>query len=135
MQDDTRAARLSALDRDAELLAVEQLDLLAQVEAQVRAVNHTMRRIEKLRETKYRVGPELSNGQRQEMLQELRDELRSLDTHLGLQHVCGREMQTTVERMQRRVSELRRAAEQSTEQDESAGATEGPNSGGSAGAQ
>ena len=37
------------LEDMAEWLAVEQLDLLAQVEAQVRAVHHTMRSIEKLR--------------------------------------------------------------------------------------
>lgn len=37
------------LEQMAEWLALEQIDLLAQVEAQVRFVHHTMRRIEKLR--------------------------------------------------------------------------------------
>ena len=48
----------------AEWLALEQLDLLAQVEAQVRSVHHTMRAIEKLRGGEHHVGPELSNGER-----------------------------------------------------------------------
>ena len=44
------------------MLAIYQLDLLADVERQVRAVQHTMRHIEKLRGVRQRVGPELSNG-------------------------------------------------------------------------
>ena len=133
MPDETRASRLLAVERDAELLVVEQLDLLAQVEAQVRAVHHTMRRIEKLRGAKYRVGPELSNGQRQEMLQGLLDELHALETHLRLQHECGREMQATVEKMQRRLMDLKSAAEQTARAVEGASSDEGepPDSGGS----
>jgi DNA repair exonuclease SbcCD ATPase subunit len=133
MPDDARASRLLAVESDAELLVAEQLDLLAQVEAQVRAVHHTMRRIEKLRGAKYRVGPDLSNGQRLDTLQGLLDELRTLDAHLRLQHECGREMQATVERMQDRLKDLKSAAEQTARASEGAPRDEGepPESGGS----
>ena len=53
---------------DAEVLFVQHLDLLAQLEAQLRAVHHTMRRIERLRGGSRRVGPELANGERESIL-------------------------------------------------------------------
>ena len=116
MADTSRAAGLHALEQDAELLVLEQLDLLAQVEAQVRAVHHTMRRIEKLRAAKFRSGQaELSNGQRADVLVGLWEELRALEEQFDLQHRCGKEMQKTVERMQERLKVLREAAAQASE--------------------
>ena len=116
MADNSRAAGLHDLEQDAELLVLEQLDLLAQVEAQLRAVHHTMRRIEKLRAAKFRRGQvELSNGQRADVLGGLSEELCALDEHLDQQHQCGKEMQTTVERMQQRLKALREAAAQASE--------------------
>jgi hypothetical protein len=116
MGDKSRAAGLHALEQDAELLVLEQLDLLAQVEAQLRAVHHTMRRIETLRAAKFREGePELSNGQRGEVLVGLLEELLALDEHLDIQYQCSREMQKTVERMQQRLKALREAAAQPRE--------------------
>jgi hypothetical protein len=116
MADNSRAAGLHDLEQDAELLVLEQLDLLAQVEAQLRAVQHTMRCIEKLRAAKFRPGQaELSHGQRADVLVGLSEELRVLDEHLDLQHQCGSEMQKTVERMQQRLKVLREAAAQASE--------------------
>jgi hypothetical protein len=68
MESSHRAHQIHLFERDADMLAVYQVDLLAQVERQVRAVHHTMRHIEKLRSARTRVGPELSNGQRDEVL-------------------------------------------------------------------
>jgi hypothetical protein len=68
MEDPNRTAVLRAFEGEAEVLVVYQLDLLAQLEAQLRAVQHTMRCIEKLRATNNRVGPELTNAGRGETL-------------------------------------------------------------------
>ena len=43
--DPTKGHTVTALEMDAEFLVLDQLDLLAQVEAQLRAVHHTMRRM------------------------------------------------------------------------------------------
>jgi hypothetical protein len=93
-----------AFETDAEFLVLEQLDLLAQVEAQLRAVHHTMRRIEKLRNPKHRVGPELSDGVRSDTLAGLAAELEALESHLATQHSCCHEMLNTVERMRNRLA-------------------------------
>jgi hypothetical protein len=52
---------VEAFEAEAELLAVHQLDLLSQLEAQLRAVHKTMRIIEKLRSEKHWIGPRLGN--------------------------------------------------------------------------
>jgi hypothetical protein len=131
-----RSTAMQALETDAELLVVCHLDLLAQVEAQLRAVHHTMRRIEKLRTARYRVGPELSNGQRSDTLVGLTSELDRLDEHLLTQHECCRDMQELVGKMQAVLSALKRAAGQlpTAASDATAGESEPPDSDGSVGA-
>jgi hypothetical protein len=109
MADDPRPGdHLTAFETDAEFLVLDQLDLLAQVEAQLRAVHHTMRRIEKLRGAKHRVGPELPDKLRQDTLHGLTAELEALDAHFATQHECSRHMLTTVERMRQRLASVKR---------------------------
>jgi capsule polysaccharide export protein KpsE/RkpR len=112
-----------AIDQGAEFLVLYQLDLLAQVEQQVRSVHHMLRRIERLRSGKHRVGADLTNNQRTETLAALGDELNSLDVHLLLQHDVCRDMRDTINAMKARVESLRRhtAAQASQEQERDAG--------------
>ena len=91
----------------AEWLALEQLDLLAQVEAQLRSVHRTMRAIEKLRGGEHHVGPELSNGERGTVLSRLADEVAVLEEQLSAQRGCCHAMLATVEKMQKRLAESR----------------------------
>src|SRR4051812_18434440 len=102
-----RTGTRRSLEDDAELLVAYQLDLLAQIEAQLRSVHHTMRGIEKLRGPRSRVGPELSNGQSQDTMTALSKELAVLDAHLEGQHESCRSMQQIVEKMQERLAALR----------------------------
>jgi vacuolar-type H+-ATPase subunit I/STV1 len=95
------------VERAAELLAVNQLDLLAQLERQLRAVHRTMRQIEKLRSAKDRVGDELSNGQKIDALDHLTDELGVIDQELSTQHESCQIMLDTVETMRGRLREIR----------------------------
>ena len=108
--DDTRASTLRAFERDAELLVVHQLDLVAQIEAQLRAVHHAMRRIERLRGTRLRVGAELSNGERHTMLTGLSAEVVELDKHLSEERQCCHLMQDTITQMQERLAALKQTA-------------------------
>jgi chromosome segregation ATPase len=108
--DETRAASLRLFEAEAELLVAHQLDLLAQIEAQLRAVHHTMRRIERLRPAKLRVGAELSNGQRQTALVGLSSEVTELDKQLSEERDCCEFMQTTIKQMQARLVDLKQAA-------------------------
>jgi hypothetical protein len=121
--DATRALELRAFDAEAELLVVHQLDLLAQIEAQLRAVHHTVRRIEPLRSAKQRVGSELSNGQRQTVLVRLSAELAVLDKQLWEEHECCGLMQDTIKQMQKRLADLKHTAarleQESSEQEPS----------------
>jgi phosphoglycerate-specific signal transduction histidine kinase len=94
-----RAAHLASLERDAEILVALQLDLVAQVECQLRAVRRTMRQIEQLRSAERRVGRELSNGEKATTLHHLTDELTAIDQELNTQHESCREMQSTVDKM------------------------------------
>jgi predicted nucleic acid-binding Zn-ribbon protein len=105
---ENRAHQMQLVERDAEMLAVLHLDLLAQVEQQLRAVHHTMRHIETLRQTKNRVGPELSNGQRETTLTHLGEEVEALDAQLNTEHACCTEMRDIIATMQAHVRELRR---------------------------
>lgn len=84
-----------------------QLDLLAQLERQLRAVHHTMRRIERLRGAGERVGPELSNGQRLATLGSLAEEIAELESHIRVQHDCCADMQATIAHMRERITNLR----------------------------
>ena len=111
MNEAKRAAVLRAFEGEAEVLAVHQLDLLAQLEAQLRAVQHTMRCIEKLRATKHRVGPELTNAGRTETLQVLSSELEAIDNELQVQHQSCEDMQRTIRDMQARLALLRQTVE------------------------
>jgi len=105
-----RASEILAFEREAELLVVHQLDLLAQIEAQLRSVHHTMRRIERLRTAKRRVGSELTNGQRQTALVGLSAELTGLDKQLSEEHECCGVMQETIKQMQKRLADLKHVA-------------------------
>ena len=96
------------------MLAAYQLDLLSQLEAQLRAVHHTMRCIEKLRGAKQRVGPELTNTQRGDTLKTLSSELAAIDKELNVQHQSCKEMQRSIREMQTQLSALRRALETQT---------------------
>jgi chaperonin cofactor prefoldin len=103
-------AHLEALELDAEMLVAHQLDLVAQLERQLRAVHRTMRQIERLRNAKRRVGPELSNGEKAATLSHLTDELREIDQELNTQHESCLEMQSTVEKMRGRLRAMKRAS-------------------------
>jgi uncharacterized coiled-coil protein SlyX len=111
-QSDQRARQLEALETDAEVLVAHQLDLVAQLEKQLRAVHHTMRRIEQLRAAKRRRegSVPLSNGARHNTLDHLSAELTSIDTELDTQHELCLEMQTTVEKMRARLRAMTHAS-------------------------
>src|SRR5438445_4847567 len=110
MPDHERAVIIHAFEREADLLAVHQLDLLAQIEAQLRAVHHTMRRIERLRGAKRRVGVELSNGERSTTLGGLSREIDALDKQLEEEHQCCASMQETIKHMHQRLADLKHVA-------------------------
>src|ERR1700704_4875068 len=112
MGDNTfRTSQIQQFEMEAELLVAHQLDLLAQIEGQLRAVHQTMRRIERLRNVNTRVGPELSNGGRQDVLAGLMGELNAVDEQLLLQHQSSRDMQYTIAKMQERLAAVKRVAE------------------------
>lgn len=90
---------------------VHQLDLLAQLEAQLRAVHHTMRCIERLRGSRHRVGTELTNDQRSDTLTQLAGELDAIDEELNQQHRSCQEMQASITKMQQWLASLRDAGE------------------------
>ena len=96
----------SLLEQEAEYLVVSQLDLLAQLEYQLRAVHQTMRRIETLRGAKNRVGPELSNGETIDTLDHLTKELTAIDIELQTQHESCQTMLGTVAKMRGRLREI-----------------------------
>jgi hypothetical protein len=78
--------RALELEREAEILVVQQVDLLAQLEQQLRAAHGMMRHIQKLRGTKRRrPGPRPSILERRGSLEALGREVanleRELDTH------------------------------------------------------
>jgi hypothetical protein len=97
----------TAVEKEAEYLVVHQLDLLAQLERQLRAVHLTMRQIEKLRSPEYRVGNELSNGQKLDTLDYLTKELAAIDQELETQHESCQSMLATVEKMRQRLRQIR----------------------------
>jgi hypothetical protein len=110
MADDERQSTIVDFEDDGEVLFVQHLDLLAQLEEQLRAVHHTMRRIERLRGGSRRVGPELTNGERESILRELAKEIDELDRHVAIEHDCCRAMHMTIGEMQQRVATLKRLA-------------------------
>ena len=106
---DDRAARYRVFEREAELLVAHQLDLIAQLERQLRAIHRTMRQIEKLRGGVHHVGPPLSNGQKVETLSHLSDELSVIDQELATQHESCVDMQTTIDQMRAQLNALRQS--------------------------
>ena len=99
------------LETEAEVLAVCQLDLLAQIEAQLRAVHHLMRRIERLRAPKTGQPTEpMSNGQRSETLRELSGELEAIEQQVDVQLECCEDMRATITKMIQRFPALKQAA-------------------------
>jgi hypothetical protein len=102
-----REAIVLLLEQDAEMLAVYQLDLLAVLERQLRAVHHAMRHIETLRRVNNSDRRELSDGRREITLADLAKEVGELDTHVGIEHTCCQDMQNTIKMMQARVAALR----------------------------
>jgi len=105
------AVRIRALvETEAEVLVVYQLDLLAQLEHQLRAVNRTMRQIEKLRSAKDRVGDELSNGEKIDTLDRLTGEIEIIEQELATQHDSCQVMLETVEHMRQRLRQIRAGA-------------------------
>ena len=109
-QEPFRAAGVKAFEAEAEKIVVHQLDLVAQLEAQLRAVHHTMRAIEKLRTARYRIGPELSNGERGSTLTTLAAEIRAIDEELRVQHESCLDMRRSIREMQARLTALRQVA-------------------------
>jgi len=110
--DSNRATQIESLEREAEVLAMLQLDLIAQLEFQLHAVHRTMRHIERLRSVRNRVGPEPSNGERGDTLWHLAHELTSIEEQAGTQRQSCHDMQDTVTRMQSRVIALRQRISQ-----------------------
>jgi hypothetical protein len=101
------------LENEAEMLVVYQLDLLAQVEAQVRAVHHLMRRLNQLRtRNPGQAGVALSNGERSDTMAGLAGEMEAIEKQLSVQQNCCDDMQTTIARMQERLPVLKKVAAQ-----------------------
>ena len=98
------------VEQEAEYLVVSQLDLLAQLECQLRAVHQTMRRIETLRSAKDRVGGELSNGEEIDTLDHLTEEVNAIDHELETQHESCQVMLSTVAHMRERLRQIRTPA-------------------------
>jgi len=107
-EDSHRAQQVRAFEEEAEELATYQLDLLALLEYQLRSVHQTMRQIEKLRNARARVGPELTNGERGEALTQLHVELDAIDVEVKAQRQVSSDMHQTVDRMQQRLNTFRK---------------------------
>jgi phosphoglycerate-specific signal transduction histidine kinase len=102
-----RAVSMRAFEDEAELIFVHTLDLMAQLEAQLRAVRHTLLSTDKLRAVKHRVGPLLTNGQRDATLVILSDEIAAVDKELFVQHQSCLDMQRSIRAMQARLQALK----------------------------
>ena len=109
-KDRRRFEQLRLFEADAEMLVVLQLDLLAQVEAQLRAIHQTMRRIERLRGPEFRVGPQLTDSQRGVTLSGLSDEVEAIDAQLTEEHECCSQMQVSLGKMHACLASLKRVA-------------------------
>ena len=95
----SRDTILVGLEQQAEELNAHQLDLIAQIEAHLRAVHHTMRRIGALRSARHRVGPELSNGERRMALDDLSAQIHDIEEQLKVQEETCRSMHELVRKM------------------------------------
>jgi hypothetical protein len=108
-----RALEFEVFLQDAEMLAISHLDLLAQLERQLRAVHQTMRHIDKLRHLKRRVEPAtapVAPDQLQLAPTSLDEDIETLESHLHIEHSCCSHMRDTIIKMQCRVADLRRHA-------------------------
>jgi hypothetical protein len=85
----------SAFEADAEIIAVYRLDLIAQLEAQLRAVHRTLRSLERLRQAGTR-------GARN-ALATLASEIRAIDRELQAQHESCISIQDAIHHMQVRL--------------------------------
>jgi hypothetical protein len=101
-----RTREIQVLEQEAEALVAHQLDLLAQLERQLRAVHRTMRDIEKLRSARHRVGPQLTNVAREETLAHLATTIADVDSNITIEHECCGEMLVTVTAMRERIARL-----------------------------
>jgi len=125
-----RTAILEEFENSAEKLVAHQLDLLAQLEAQLRGVRNMMRHMERLRSPNRRVGAEPSNGERGDGLAHLSHDLTVLDVELATQQQSVDAMHQLVGGMLTCLYQLKRAAEQwesrarESAQDQSTGASE-----------
>jgi hypothetical protein len=114
---------IRGFEGEAELLVVYQLDLLAQIEAQLRAAHVAMRRIESLRRASLRVGPELSHLQRQIALVGLSEDVAQLDHQLSDEHDCCGVIQDAIKSMQTRLADLKHASARLQDEPDSDGDT------------
>lgn len=110
IRDIDRAPQVEFIEHSADLLAVHQLDLLGQIEEELRAVRHTMLAIEQLRPLPNRVIEELPNGEKQKVLEQLTVELKGLDSLLLQQHDTGAAMLAITRQMMYRVRALLQAS-------------------------
>jgi hypothetical protein len=127
MGDEKRKDTVLDFEADAEVLFAQHLDLLAQMEAELRAVHHTMRHIERLRGPRFRVGPELLNGEREIILTEVSRELQELDRQISVEHDCCGQMHTTIADMKERVAILKRLAVRARDAQDSSASGESGN--------
>ena len=110
-EDNARALALAAFEENAEVLVTYQLDLLAQLERQLRAAHHLMRNIEKLRNvSKRRAGPELTNGERGDALSHLDAALDDIDAQVRIQRQLSLDMHATVDEMQAKLKTFRQVS-------------------------
>ena len=99
------------LESEAEVLAASQLDLLAQIEAQLRAVHHLMRRIEPLRaRSEGQPSEAMTNGERADTLTGLSGDLEAIEQQLSVQLGCCEDMLATIALMRQRLPALKQAA-------------------------
>jgi hypothetical protein len=107
----SREQQLRRFEEFAELLVAEQLDLLAQLEAQLRAVHHTMRRIALLRSKEHRRGLSApTDHERKQALNGLAGEIQAIDEHVSTQAECCQAMLHTVGKMQQRLGQMKQSA-------------------------
>jgi hypothetical protein len=103
---------MHVIEDEAEFLLAHQLDLLVQLESQLRAVRKTMAGTHTLRQQKYRVGPELTDGEQGDAMAKLGSAIEDIDGQLQVQHASCEDMLTCIRTMQARLLTLRRVSQQ-----------------------
>jgi len=104
----------------AEILVAHQLDLVAQLERQLRGVHRTMRQIEQLRSAQRRRegNAAVTTSAKTTALDHIRDELTEIDNELTTQHESCLEMKQTVEKMKAMLHAITTPATPTTEDSE-----------------